>query len=52
MMTLTPARVMGVHARKGTLWAGKDADIVLFDDDLRIRLVMARGRIIVDELTA
>ena len=52
MMTLTPARVMGVHARKGSLRVGKDADIVLFDDDLRIRLVMARGRIAVDELTA
>lgn len=52
MMTLTPARVMGVHARKGSLEAGKDADIVLFDDDLRIRLVMARGRITPDELTA
>jgi len=52
MMTLTPARVMGVDARKGSLAAGKDADIVVFDDELRIRLVMARGYVVRDELTA
>ncbi len=50
MMTLTPARIMGIHARKGSLNPGKDADIVVFDDDLRVRLVMARGRIAVNEL--
>jgi len=50
MMTLTPARAMGIHARKGSLEPGKDADIVVFDDDLRVRLVMARGRIAVNEL--
>ncbi|HVO40645.1 MAG TPA: N-acetylglucosamine-6-phosphate deacetylase [Spirochaetia bacterium] len=46
MMTLTPARVMGVQARKGSLAPGKDADIILFDDDIRVRLVMARGRVV------
>ena len=46
MMTLTPARVMGVQARKGSLAPGKDADIVLFDDDIRVQLVMARGRVV------
>jgi N-acetylglucosamine-6-phosphate deacetylase len=51
MMTLTPARLMGAHARKGSLTAGKDADVIVFDDELRVRLVMARGRIALDELT-
>ncbi|HUI71941.1 MAG TPA: amidohydrolase family protein, partial [Spirochaetia bacterium] len=50
MMTLTPARIMGVHARKGSLEPGKDADIVLLDDDLSVRLVMVRGRIVVNAL--
>jgi N-acetylglucosamine-6-phosphate deacetylase len=33
MTTLTPARIVGVDDRKGSLEAGKDADIVIFDHD-------------------
>ena len=31
MMSLTPARILGLDARKGSLDEGKDADIVVFD---------------------
>src|SRR5690554_4413285 len=34
MMSTTPARIMGVGDRKGALIEGKDADVVLFDDDI------------------
>jgi len=50
MMSLTPARVMGVSDRKGSLERGKEADIVAFDGDIDVRLVMTRGRIQVDRL--
>jgi N-acetylglucosamine-6-phosphate deacetylase len=33
MVTLTPARVVGVADRKGSLEAGKDADVVIWNDD-------------------
>jgi N-acetylglucosamine-6-phosphate deacetylase len=33
MVTLTPARIVGVADRKGSLAVGKDADIVIFNDD-------------------
>jgi len=33
MASLTPARVIGVDDRKGSLAAGKDADIVIFEED-------------------
>jgi N-acetylglucosamine-6-phosphate deacetylase len=33
MVTLTPARVVGVVDRKGSIEAGKDADIVIWNDD-------------------
>jgi N-acetylglucosamine-6-phosphate deacetylase len=33
MVTLTPARIIGVDRRKGSLEAGKDADITVFADD-------------------
>ena len=35
MATLTPARVAGVSEHKGSLEAGKDADITIFDAGLR-----------------
>ena len=47
MMTLNPARFMGLTARKGTIAPGKDADIVIFDDDIRVSHVLVAGRRIV-----
>lgn len=44
MATATPARIMGVHDRKGTLVAGKDADIVIFDADIRIQRTIIKGK--------
>lgn len=44
MASETPARIMGIADRKGTLEAGKDADIILFDDRIAIRHVFVRGR--------
>jgi N-acetylglucosamine-6-phosphate deacetylase len=46
MMTSTPAAIMGVADRKGTLTPGKDADIVLFDEQINIQLTMVGGSII------
>lgn len=46
MASETPARIMGVLSRKGTIEAGKDADIVLFDEDIQIRLTIVKGKIV------
>jgi N-acetylglucosamine-6-phosphate deacetylase len=46
MMTSTPAAIMGVADRKGTLTPGKDADIILFDDQIDVQMTMVGGRII------
>jgi N-acetylglucosamine-6-phosphate deacetylase len=45
MFTLTPARIMRVDNNKGLLASGKDADIVVFDNNLNIKLVMVKGNI-------
>lgn len=45
MATLTPARVIGCNDRKGMLAEGKDADIVVFDDDINIKMVITAGQI-------
>ncbi|MDI7274633.1 MAG: amidohydrolase family protein, partial [Anaerolineae bacterium] len=44
MASLTPARIVGVADRKGSLEAGKDADLVLFEADLSPWRVMIGGR--------
>jgi N-acetylglucosamine-6-phosphate deacetylase len=46
MASLTPARIMKVQDRKGSLEMGKDADIVIFDNAINIQMTMVEGRII------
>jgi N-acetylglucosamine-6-phosphate deacetylase len=50
MLTHTPARVMGIDGRKGSLEPGRDADLVAFDQDIRIGLVMVEGEVRLEEL--
>ena len=44
MTSETPARIMGIYDRKGSLAVGKDADIVMMDDSLTIRGVWSMGQ--------
>ena len=46
MMSSTPARIMNVADRKGSLVKGKDADIVLFDENINIQTTIIKGRVI------
>ena len=45
MMTVTPAKVIGVDSFKGKIEKGYDADIILFDDELNLKSVMISGEI-------
>ncbi|MDD4879315.1 MAG: N-acetylglucosamine-6-phosphate deacetylase [Candidatus Omnitrophica bacterium] len=45
MASLNPARVLGVEKRKGSLSVGKDADVVIFDKDLKIKHTIIKGKI-------
>lgn len=47
MASLTPARVIGWDDRKGSLKAGKDADIAIFDEDFTACGVMSNGKWII-----
>ncbi len=49
MITATPARIMGLLSNKGTLEKNKDADIILFDDNIHVSLTMSNGKIIYQE---
>ncbi len=44
MASLTPSKVLRVEKRKGSLAPGKDADILLLDENLAIKSVYARGK--------
>jgi N-acetylglucosamine-6-phosphate deacetylase len=41
--SLTPARALGIADRVGSLEAGKQADLVVLDEDLRVVSVMQKG---------
>ena len=43
LLTANPARVMGL-TDKGDISSGKDADIVIFDDDVRVKAVFVGGK--------
>jgi N-acetylglucosamine-6-phosphate deacetylase len=46
MITSTPARILAISGRKGSLATGKDADIVIFDSNIAISMTMINGRIV------
>lgn len=48
MLTSTPARILGVQDTKGSLVPGKDADIVVFDQNIEIEKTIIKGKIIYD----
>ena len=46
MVAETPARIMGVIDRKGTIERGKDADILLLGHDIDLEGVMSMGKMV------
>jgi N-acetylglucosamine-6-phosphate deacetylase len=46
MITSTPARILNVADAKGSLLKGKDADIVIFDNDINVQLTMVMGKVV------
>ena len=50
MMSITPARIIGIGSRKGSIDEGKDADIIVFNDNMDIKMVIADGEIVLNRL--
>ena len=50
MASETPAKIMGVFDRKGSIEEGKDADIIVFDRDINLTYVMQMGNEVVNYL--
>jgi N-acetylglucosamine-6-phosphate deacetylase len=45
MITQTPARILNIVDKKGSIEPGKDADIVIFDEHINIETTIIKGRI-------
>ena len=50
MCSETPARIMGVYDRKGSLEHDKDADVLILDENLKVRCVWQMGNIVENTL--
>ncbi len=46
MMTLTPARIMRIDGAKGSIEEGKDADFVIFDENIDVSHTIIEGKVI------
>lgn len=46
MISENPAKIMGISDRKGSLKAGMDADVVIFDEDINVRNTIIEGKIV------
>lgn len=46
MASTTPAKILNIADRKGELVKGKDADVVIFDENINIATTIAKGNLV------
>lgn len=46
MASTTPAKIMGVDHKKGSIAVGKDADIIIFDNQINVSTTIVNGNIV------
>ncbi len=45
MASLNPAKAIGVDNEKGSIEVGKDADLIIFDENINVSKAMVKGKI-------
>ncbi len=48
MASVTPARIMGINDKKGSVAVGMDADIVIFDHQINVQTTIIKGQVAYD----
>ncbi|WP_199120450.1 N-acetylglucosamine-6-phosphate deacetylase [Pedobacter sp. ASV28] len=46
MASVTPAKILNIQDKKGELVKGKDADIVIFDEEISINTTIVKGNVV------
>lgn len=46
MVTVNPAKMMGIYDKKGSIEVGKDADLVIWDGDVKVKRTIINGKTI------
>ncbi|WMJ81778.1 N-acetylglucosamine-6-phosphate deacetylase [Clostridium sp. MB40-C1] len=49
MATVNPAKDINIYDRKGSIEKGKDADIVIFDEDVNVSMTIVEGNIVYEK---
>ncbi len=50
LLTENPARMLGIFGRKGSLQLGKDADLVVLDNELQVKATYVGGRAVYNQM--
>jgi N-acetylglucosamine-6-phosphate deacetylase len=48
--TINPARVLHVDDRKGSIEVGKDADLIVVDENMNVYMTICRGEVVYSKL--
>ena len=48
MITYNPAKIMGIEKQKGSIVIGKDADIIIFDNNINVTKVYIGDKLLID----
>lgn len=46
MITLNPAEILHINKNKGSIETGKDADLVVFDKQIKVKATLTKGKVI------
>ena len=49
MITRTPASILGIADKKGSLEPGMDGDVVIFDEDIQVYMTIIKGNIVYEK---
>ncbi|MFA5514207.1 MAG: N-acetylglucosamine-6-phosphate deacetylase [Sphaerochaetaceae bacterium] len=50
MMSTTPAKIMGLNSSIGSIGLGKDGDIIVFDENINLKVIINKGNIFKNKL--
>lgn len=51
MASYSPAMLLGIENKKGSLEVGKDADIVIFDNNFQVKMTIVEGKVVFENLS-